>query len=430
MQYKMAIGLGGQVATKVPVGGTGNPMKKKKRKLIVLPSLPVKKQAYAAAAGNALLEQQYKVAAAEIAPIMASVIDSYGGVAAIGTVNLDPTLQAALEKIPEGCSKKLKKIVDLYPDYLVALPEARLATAFGYENGTVSPENVVNKEKMQQNHREKKVRDGPMNYHQRNVPKKRGHPRLVDARDQFYQHCMEADARVFEAAVAEVRAARVEVFGVGGQPNPVGQAAPKSMGPGIGAQPKYASLAPPSTYPPSVACVKAPPVPPKQVVPLKPGMSTAKVKVKQAMKKKKGAAAAPQINMKKIQPGVHTAIPAPTTAVPAPRPATVGKASSALLNIKPEVPEPNGTTSLPFLQHVRTFLKDKNLPPGDKISLRVVMMDPEANKLHSQILAEHKKPMVALLENYPEHFKITRQGMDAHVALNPSGSKKPLMLKP
>jgi len=432
---------------------------------------------------------------------------------------LDPTLQAALEKIPDGCSRKLKKIVDLYPDYLAALPEARLATAKGYENGTVSANNVVDKEKMQKNHREKKMRDGPVNYHNNRYPKKKGLPRLVEARDAIYMLGVEANNTAFEAAVTELRNARMEIFGPGGiapegytPPPPtyamalaqtvvtaavptVGQhqhapkASPPPFDPAVAAQaynaqsynahpyngggwweqgnwslnwgessaawnnppksdayptPESKSAGPfqkaPPAQPPQPTqpaqvhqvAVVAPPPPPmphpkppiKQVIPLRPGMSTAKVRVKQCMKKK-GHKDDPEVSMKKIDPSLRNA-----KASPAGAKATTSymKSTSNILTLKPEIKEPEGTTPLPFLQHVRCFLADKK--PGEKVPLTTITNDAEANRLHSKVIEDQRKSMLALLENYPEHFKIIRAGgVDTSIALTPTGAKRPLMLK-
>lgn len=176
------------------------------------------------------LEEEYTQVACEIAPMIASIIDSYGGATTLGLVSQHQELLAEMERIPAGYSKKIKKITELYPEYIVSLPDGVVATAMGYENGTVSSEGVVDKEAMQLNHKQKKDNDKalgvaspPLSASQPKVQpgmaSGKSMERLQRACDQIARVGKLSNPKVFNNALQELQAAREIAFKAGAQPN-------------------------------------------------------------------------------------------------------------------------------------------------------------------------------------------------------------------
>eukprot|EP00397_Hematodinium_sp_SG-2012_P024750 GEMP01025796.1.p1 GENE.GEMP01025796.1~~GEMP01025796.1.p1 ORF type:complete len:279 (+),score=79.52 GEMP01025796.1:510-1346(+) len=277
---------------------------------------------------------------------------------------------------------------------------------------------------MQANHREKKIREGSL------VPrsKKRGLPRLTEARDHFYQVCMERDDRFFEAAVTEVRAARAEVFGVQTAtpkyptPHPQqhqpyqsyqqqGKSYQQRTQPYQQQAQPYQQHAQPykqQTQPylqqtqPKARPMPAPQMQQMQMLRAQPKSKPKAMKVSKLNKLNKA-------NAQQARPPVSTMFP-PTE-----------KAAASTEN--------TGTSALPFLQHVRRYLIEKKLPPGEKINANMIAMDPEAKSLHIGIAVDKRKRMIDLLGEYPENFKVTRDGLDVFLALARDGGKRPIVFR-
>lgn len=153
----------------------------------------------------------------------------------MGLVMQDPEILEALERVPEGCSKKMKKILELYPDYIVMLPESGyLCTALAYDNGAVSTTGEINKEVLKENWKRKKEEDKKNGTVQVQPVKKKGGnaqqeqggkvnlcrnanatSRLEDACADLYDAAMESSQSRVEAAWEAVNAARKEAFFVG-----------------------------------------------------------------------------------------------------------------------------------------------------------------------------------------------------------------------
>lgn len=161
---------------------------------------------------------EFEAIAAELAPHLGDVIDSYGGVCSLAVISLDETWKQFVSKIGPGT--KVKKIVDLYTEYLVPLADGHhVATAKGYDEGLVLEDGSVDKEKMRAKWAEKKQADkengiAPSGPKPKSAPNaqpgqlKTG-PTLQQALSKLHKAAHMDDAE-FEAAIREVRTARKE----------------------------------------------------------------------------------------------------------------------------------------------------------------------------------------------------------------------------
>jgi len=160
---------------------------------------------------------EFEAIAAELAPHLGDVIDSYGGVCSLAVITLDETWQQYVSKIGPGT--KVKRIVDLYTEYLVPLADGHhVATAKGYDEGLVLEDGTVDKEKMRAKWAEKKAADkengiAPSGPKPKSAPNaqpaqlKGNNPTLQQALSKLNKaaHMDDAD---FEAAIRDVRNAR------------------------------------------------------------------------------------------------------------------------------------------------------------------------------------------------------------------------------
>jgi len=163
------------------------------------------------------LDEEYNRICGEIAPLIASVIDSFGGVSSVGIVSNDPEVKKLIEKIPTGFSTKVKKIVEMYPDYIVQLEGVAgdLATAAGYENGIVSTDGTIDKEKRKQFLNQKRAEDRKNGILPQQPIPKGSSPQLVNLQKALvrFQACANNPSDVeFQAALAEVKNCRAAAF--------------------------------------------------------------------------------------------------------------------------------------------------------------------------------------------------------------------------
>lgn len=91
--------------------------------------------------------QQFYDICQSIVPTISEAIDNAGGFCSMGEVSKDPNVIQALQQIPDGFSKKVKNIIDLFPDFISYFEGGRVATAKGYEEGLVNPDGTINKVK-------------------------------------------------------------------------------------------------------------------------------------------------------------------------------------------------------------------------------------------------------------------------------------------
>jgi len=160
-------------------------------------------------------DEEYNRICGEIAPLIASVIDSFGGVSSVGIVSNDPEVKKLIEKIPTGYSTKVKKIVEMYPDYIVQLEGGDLATAAGYENGIVSTDGTIDKEKRKSFLNTKRAEDRKNGILPQQPIPKGSSPQLVNLQKALarFQACANQPSdQDFQAALADVKACRAAAF--------------------------------------------------------------------------------------------------------------------------------------------------------------------------------------------------------------------------
>lgn len=89
-------------------------------------------------------KQQYYEICSTIVPMISEAIDQAGGFCSLGEVSKDQGVIQAMEVIPAGFSKKIKNVIDLFPDFISYFDGGRVATAKGYENGLVNADGTIN----------------------------------------------------------------------------------------------------------------------------------------------------------------------------------------------------------------------------------------------------------------------------------------------
>lgn len=89
-------------------------------------------------------KKQYLEICTHIVPKIAQVIDEKGGFCSLSHVSDDSRVKQALATIPQTFSKKVKSVIDLFPDFISQFDGGRVATAKGYEEGLVNADGTVN----------------------------------------------------------------------------------------------------------------------------------------------------------------------------------------------------------------------------------------------------------------------------------------------
>lgn len=183
------------------------------------------------AAKMAQASDEYESMFSSISPVIAAVVDMYGGCCSHGMIAQDAELQDMLANVPQGHPKQIKKVlekvVQRYPEYIVPLSDGLFATALAYDNGVVSPSGEVDKVKLKENY--KKAEDGfwcaprPKKVPMKHDPPQPSHGpqhgrqagtgrRLEDCRQQLLRVCCQEDNWAFEDAVTAMREAREFAF--------------------------------------------------------------------------------------------------------------------------------------------------------------------------------------------------------------------------
>lgn len=89
-------------------------------------------------------QNTYREICSEIVPLISDIIDSKGGVCALGeVVKNSQSIQDLLKRIPQGYSNKIQNILKDYHEYVVVLEGGFLATAKGYDIGAVTADGKV-----------------------------------------------------------------------------------------------------------------------------------------------------------------------------------------------------------------------------------------------------------------------------------------------
>lgn len=88
-------------------------------------------------------QQVYLEICSEIVPLISDIIDSKGGVCALGEVKNNQSIQDLIKRVPQGYSNKIQNILKSYHEYVVVLEGGFLATAKGYDIGAVTPDGKV-----------------------------------------------------------------------------------------------------------------------------------------------------------------------------------------------------------------------------------------------------------------------------------------------
>jgi len=163
--------------------------------------------------------EEFKRIADDVAPILGKIIDAYGGVCSYALISLDQEWLEAIGRHPNSSSIKVKKVADLFTDYMVPLDGHHVATAMGYEQGLVNDDGSVDKTKMKKKWDEKKEADKKIGIIRGPPPPKSGNTpttRLQQASSKFNKIAMQPDQRAFDEAFRELEAARAEAFSGGG----------------------------------------------------------------------------------------------------------------------------------------------------------------------------------------------------------------------
>lgn len=186
------------------------------------------------------MEALYDQIMTKMAPLMASVVDTFGGVATVNLIMNDAELCELVNEIPHGYPKHLRKIVpkivEMFPEYIVMLEgdnhHGFIATALGYENRIVSPDGVVDKAVLKEHHAERdpncrrtlsrsdRLTGPPPPRGARGykpvpgvpLPKQPQH-RLNELAKALSKAATMQDHSAFEVALKAVHAARGQVFG-------------------------------------------------------------------------------------------------------------------------------------------------------------------------------------------------------------------------
>lgn len=88
-------------------------------------------------------QNTYREICSEIVPLISDIIDSKGGVCALGEVKNCQSISELLKRIPQGYSNKIQNILKDYHEYVVVLEGGFLATAKGYDIGAVTADGKV-----------------------------------------------------------------------------------------------------------------------------------------------------------------------------------------------------------------------------------------------------------------------------------------------
>lgn len=101
-------------------------------------------------------QDEFYTLSTDIVPFVAESIDKKGGFCSIGEVANEDKIKELLATLPPPMPRKLKAVIDLFPEFVTCFEGGRVATAKGYELGLVNADGTVNVEAVKKQKEEQK----------------------------------------------------------------------------------------------------------------------------------------------------------------------------------------------------------------------------------------------------------------------------------
>jgi len=101
-------------------------------------------------------QDEFYTLSTDIVPFVAESIDKKGGFCSIGEVANEDKIKELLATLPPPMPRKLKAVIDLFPEFVTCFEGGRVATAKGYELGLVNADGTVNAEAVKKQKEEQK----------------------------------------------------------------------------------------------------------------------------------------------------------------------------------------------------------------------------------------------------------------------------------
>lgn len=133
----------------------------------------------------------------------AAIADSQGGIVSLGLLTQET--KEMLDQLPEGEENRLAKILGRYNDYFQVLPDQMVATYLAYESGLVDENGKVQKSKLRQKEKMKKVLEV-------NPDEPEEVQQLSAAAHGLFNACFELQGSTFEEWVSMVRQERAKMI--------------------------------------------------------------------------------------------------------------------------------------------------------------------------------------------------------------------------
>lgn len=101
-------------------------------------------------------QDEFYTLSTDIVPFVAESIDKKGGFCSIGEVANEEKIKELIATLPPPMPRKLKAVIDLFPEFVTCFEGGRVATAKGYEAGLVNADGTVNAEAVKKQKDEQK----------------------------------------------------------------------------------------------------------------------------------------------------------------------------------------------------------------------------------------------------------------------------------